>query len=96
MFSRYNELQEMMEGSPSLIEKQWPGIPYPIDAAVFFDGSYISFLSAFSFIKLATHREIYILSTVRPIKNNKIKSLKTKLSEALAINSDKMTTASDT
>ncbi|XP_030294899.1 collagenase 3 [Sparus aurata] len=35
---RYNELQEMMEGSPSLIEKQWPGIPYPIDAAVFFDG----------------------------------------------------------
>ncbi|XP_073335779.1 collagenase 3 [Pagrus major] len=35
---RYNELQEMMEGSPSLIEKQWPGIPSPIDAAVFFDG----------------------------------------------------------
>ncbi|KAE8288062.1 Matrix metalloproteinase-18 [Larimichthys crocea] len=36
---RYNEREEMMEGPPTLIEKQWPGIPTPIDAAVFYDGS---------------------------------------------------------
>ncbi|XP_044078699.1 neutrophil collagenase [Siniperca chuatsi] len=35
---RYNEQQKMMEGSPTLIEEQWPGIPTPIDAAVFHDG----------------------------------------------------------
>nr|XP_046267673.1 collagenase 3 [Scatophagus argus] len=35
---RYNEEQKMMEGSPTLIEQQWPGIPAPIDAAVFYDG----------------------------------------------------------
>ena len=34
----------MMEGSPVLIEQLWPGIPAPIDAAVFYDGSFITFL----------------------------------------------------
>ncbi|XP_034463401.1 neutrophil collagenase [Hippoglossus hippoglossus] len=35
---KYNEKQKMMEGSPVLIEQLWPGIPAPIDAAVFYDG----------------------------------------------------------
>ncbi|XP_034406441.1 collagenase 3 isoform X2 [Cyclopterus lumpus] len=35
---RYNEQQMMMEGSATLIEQQWPGIPTPIDAAVFSEG----------------------------------------------------------
>ncbi|KAM4547082.1 neutrophil collagenase [Fundulus diaphanus] len=35
---KYNEQLGMMEGSPALIEKQWPGIPFPIDAAVVYDG----------------------------------------------------------
>ncbi|XP_047464022.1 72 kDa type IV collagenase [Mugil cephalus] len=35
---RYNERLKMLEGSPMLIEQQWPGIPTPIDAAVFYDG----------------------------------------------------------
>ncbi|XP_065819017.1 matrix metalloproteinase-18 [Labrus bergylta] len=35
---RYNELQKTMEGSPTLIEEQWPGVPTPIDAAVFYEG----------------------------------------------------------
>ncbi|XP_018546658.2 matrix metalloproteinase-18 [Lates calcarifer] len=35
---RYNEKQRMMEGSPVLIEQMWPGIPTPIDAAVFYEG----------------------------------------------------------
>ncbi|XP_070700107.1 neutrophil collagenase [Pempheris klunzingeri] len=35
---RYNEQQKMMEGSPALIAQQWPGIPTPIDAAVFYEG----------------------------------------------------------
>lgn len=37
-----------MEGPPTLIEKQWPGIPTPIDAAVFYDGSYITIHQHFS------------------------------------------------
>lgn len=44
MIPRYNEQKEMMEGSPTLIEEQWPGIPYPIDAAVFYDGCEITLL----------------------------------------------------
>ncbi|XP_063751407.1 collagenase 3 [Eleginops maclovinus] len=35
---RYNEQQKTMEGSPTPIEHQWPGIATPIDAAVFFEG----------------------------------------------------------
>ncbi|XP_029303769.1 collagenase 3 [Cottoperca gobio] len=35
---RYNEQQKMMEGSPTLIEQQWSGIPTPIDAAVVYEG----------------------------------------------------------
>ncbi|XP_056253678.1 neutrophil collagenase [Seriola aureovittata] len=35
---KYNEQQKMMEGSPTLMEKLWPGIPAPIDAAVFYEG----------------------------------------------------------
>ncbi|XP_039632682.1 collagenase 3-like [Perca fluviatilis] len=35
---RYNEQQKTLEGSPTLIEQQWPGIPTPIDAAVFYEG----------------------------------------------------------
>uniref|UniRef100_A0A8C2ZIN3 Peptidase metallopeptidase domain-containing protein n=1 Tax=Cyclopterus lumpus TaxID=8103 RepID=A0A8C2ZIN3_CYCLU len=46
---RYNEQQMMMEGSATLIEQQWPGIPTPIDAAVFSEGSYISFRCPFHF-----------------------------------------------
>lgn len=37
-----------MEGPPTLIETQWPGIPTPIDAAVFYDGSYITIHQHFS------------------------------------------------
>lgn len=33
-----------MEGSPTYIEDEWPGIPSHIDAAVFFEG-YITLLS---------------------------------------------------
>ncbi|KAM9385727.1 neutrophil collagenase-like [Pholidichthys leucotaenia] len=36
---RYNEQQEMMEESAMLIEQQWPGIPSPVDAAVFYDAA---------------------------------------------------------
>lgn len=36
---RYDEQQNRMDGSPALIEQQWPGIPSPIDAAVFYEGS---------------------------------------------------------
>ncbi|XP_028451658.1 uncharacterized protein LOC114566981 [Perca flavescens] len=35
---RYNEQQKTMEGTPTLIEEQWPGIPTPIDASVFYEG----------------------------------------------------------
>ncbi|KAM7398571.1 hypothetical protein PAMA_006463 [Pampus argenteus] len=35
---RYDELKKMMEGPPTLIEQQWPGISSPIDAAIFYDG----------------------------------------------------------
>ncbi|XP_041864555.1 collagenase 3-like isoform X2 [Melanotaenia boesemani] len=35
---RYNEQQSRMEGSPVPIEQEWPGIPTPIDAAVFHEG----------------------------------------------------------
>ncbi|KAM3601582.1 uncharacterized protein V6R79_015235 [Siganus canaliculatus] len=35
---RYNEQQQMMEGSVALIEREWPGVPTPIDAAVAYDG----------------------------------------------------------
>lgn len=38
-FLRYDEQQNRMEGSPALIEQQWPGIPSPIDAAVLYEGS---------------------------------------------------------
>uniref|UniRef100_A0A669BJD1 Collagenase 3 n=1 Tax=Oreochromis niloticus TaxID=8128 RepID=A0A669BJD1_ORENI len=41
---RYNEEQKWMEGSPMSIEEQWPGIRTPIDAAVFYDGTYATFL----------------------------------------------------
>uniref|UniRef100_A0A3P8NA10 Collagenase 3 n=1 Tax=Astatotilapia calliptera TaxID=8154 RepID=A0A3P8NA10_ASTCA len=41
---RYNEEQRLMEGSPMSVEEQWPEIPTPIDAAVFYDGTYITFL----------------------------------------------------
>ncbi|KAK2828866.1 hypothetical protein Q5P01_019900 [Channa striata] len=34
---RYNDQQRMMEG-PALMEQEWPGIPSPVDAAVFFEG----------------------------------------------------------
>lgn len=36
--SRYDELMEVLEDRPSLIVHEWPGIPTPIDAAVFYDG----------------------------------------------------------
>uniref|UniRef100_A0A3P9DBE3 Collagenase 3 n=1 Tax=Maylandia zebra TaxID=106582 RepID=A0A3P9DBE3_9CICH len=36
--------QRLMEGSPMSVEEQWPEIPTPIDAAVFYDGTYITFL----------------------------------------------------
>ncbi|XP_041657959.1 neutrophil collagenase-like [Cheilinus undulatus] len=36
---RYNELEKTMEGSPMLVEDQWPGVPTPVDAAVFYDSS---------------------------------------------------------
>uniref|UniRef100_UPI0037E8CE18 neutrophil collagenase n=1 Tax=Semicossyphus pulcher TaxID=241346 RepID=UPI0037E8CE18 len=35
---RYNELQKTIGGSPKLIAELWPGIPTPIDAAVFYEG----------------------------------------------------------
>ncbi|XP_029957144.1 collagenase 3 [Salarias fasciatus] len=35
---RYNEQQEAMEGAATLIGEQFPGIPTPIDAAVFHQG----------------------------------------------------------
>ncbi|XP_074527744.1 matrix metalloproteinase-18 [Halichoeres trimaculatus] len=35
---RYNELERKMEGSPMPIKEQWPGIPTPVDAAVFYEG----------------------------------------------------------
>ncbi|CAJ1064575.1 matrix metalloproteinase-18 [Xyrichtys novacula] len=35
---RYNELERKMEGSPMPIEAQWPGVPTPVDAAVFYEG----------------------------------------------------------
>ncbi|MEQ2286976.1 hypothetical protein AMECASPLE_007865 [Ameca splendens] len=35
---RYNEQQGVMEGSSMLIEQQWPGIPFPVDAAIFYEG----------------------------------------------------------
>ncbi|XP_040906698.1 collagenase 3 [Toxotes jaculatrix] len=35
---KYNEPEKKMEGSPTLIEELWPGIPSPIDAAVFYEG----------------------------------------------------------
>ncbi|XP_054902632.1 matrix metalloproteinase-18-like isoform X2 [Poeciliopsis prolifica] len=35
---RYNELRGVMEGSPMLIEQQWLEIPFPIDAAVYYQG----------------------------------------------------------
>ncbi|XP_068187779.1 uncharacterized protein [Antennarius striatus] len=34
---RYIERQRMMEGPPTPIEQQWPGIPTPVDAAVIYD-----------------------------------------------------------
>jgi len=49
--SRYNEQQSVMEGSPMLISQQWPGIPSPVDAAVFYEGTYINIpLSTFLII----------------------------------------------
>lgn len=36
-----------MEGSPTLVKEQWPGIPFPIDAAVFYDGCEITLLFLF-------------------------------------------------
>lgn len=38
-FWRYDEQQNRMEALPALIEQLWPGIPSPIDAAVFYEGS---------------------------------------------------------
>lgn len=35
---RYSEQRGVMEGSPMLIEQQWLGIPFPIDAAVNYQG----------------------------------------------------------
>ncbi|KAM9728362.1 collagenase 3 isoform 1-T2 [Menidia menidia] len=35
---RYNEKQSVMEGPPALISQQFPGVPWPVDAAVFYDG----------------------------------------------------------
>ncbi|XP_008426497.1 matrix metalloproteinase-18 isoform X1 [Poecilia reticulata] len=35
---RYNELRAVMEGSPMLIEQQWLEIPFPVDAAVYYEG----------------------------------------------------------
>ncbi|KAK2879848.1 collagenase 3-like [Channa argus] len=35
---RYNEQQKRMEGSPALMEREWPGIPSPVDAAHFYQG----------------------------------------------------------
>ncbi|XP_072302839.1 collagenase 3 [Eucyclogobius newberryi] len=34
---RYDEQMNIMENPPSLIEQEWPGIPTPIDAAVYSD-----------------------------------------------------------
>ncbi|KAM8834960.1 matrix metalloproteinase-18 [Synchiropus picturatus] len=36
---RYDEERETMDRSPALIEEQWPGVPAPVDAAVFHEGS---------------------------------------------------------
>lgn len=47
MIPRYNEQEEMMEGSPTLCEEQWPGIQFPIDAAVFYDGCELTLLFLF-------------------------------------------------
>lgn len=38
IYYRYNEQLKKMEGSPILTEQEWPGIPTPIDAAVFYEG----------------------------------------------------------
>ncbi|XP_078142543.1 collagenase 3 [Centroberyx gerrardi] len=35
---RYNEVQNMMEESPTPIAQQWPGAPTPLDAAVSYEG----------------------------------------------------------
>uniref|UniRef100_A0A672FZC7 Collagenase 3 n=1 Tax=Salarias fasciatus TaxID=181472 RepID=A0A672FZC7_SALFA len=47
---RYNEQQEAMEGAATLIGEQFPGIPTPIDAAVFHQGTSIT-----SLFKSAAH-----------------------------------------
>lgn len=51
--SRYNELEKKMEGSPMPIKEQWPGVPTPVDAAVFYEGIPINLLF--------THRSLFIL-----------------------------------
>uniref|UniRef100_A0A3P8VZ65 Collagenase 3 n=1 Tax=Cynoglossus semilaevis TaxID=244447 RepID=A0A3P8VZ65_CYNSE len=35
---KYDEQHRAMHNSPSLLERQWPGVEAPIDAAVFYDG----------------------------------------------------------
>uniref|UniRef100_A0A3Q0R515 Collagenase 3 n=1 Tax=Amphilophus citrinellus TaxID=61819 RepID=A0A3Q0R515_AMPCI len=62
---RYNEQQKMMEGSPLLIEQQWPGIPTPLDAAVFYNG--------FTYLYSGPYMHEYSLSTgrlYRVLRNN--------------------------
>uniref|UniRef100_A0A8C6TZK4 Collagenase 3 n=1 Tax=Neogobius melanostomus TaxID=47308 RepID=A0A8C6TZK4_9GOBI len=46
VFSRYDELWEVLDARPSLIEQEWPGVPAPIDAAVYFDGTKSPFFDA--------------------------------------------------
>lgn len=81
VYDRYNERQKMMEGSPTLMEQQWPGISPPIDAAVFYDGSYITFNNNISFnIRLDTlnkppvHQVVVFISTINLCaKSNKVR-----------------------
>lgn len=58
---RYNEQQKMMEGSPTLIRQEWPGIPTPIDAAVLYDG-FVHFFKGNIHYKLDSYTK-HVVST---------------------------------
>ncbi|XP_033833677.2 collagenase 3 [Periophthalmus magnuspinnatus] len=58
---RYDELMNTMEHTPSLIEQEYPGIPAPVDAAVYSDG-FVQFFKGHLFYTYDPHSK-QVLST---------------------------------
>ncbi|XP_014193472.2 matrix metalloproteinase-18 isoform X1 [Haplochromis burtoni] len=70
---RYNEEQRLMEGSPMSVEEQWPEIPTPIDAAVFYDGSVHFFKGNLDYKYDSNFKRVHSISRVNELLECEVK-----------------------